>query len=49
MLCTCPIGGIPLCSQYPILFELCTEKNITIKELVDKRGEIGLGGGCLGT
>jgi hypothetical protein len=28
MLWTDPIGGIPLCSQYPILFEPCTEKTL---------------------
>jgi hypothetical protein len=28
----------PLCTKYPIMYELCTEKNISVKEFHEKEG-----------
>jgi hypothetical protein len=30
--------GVPLCSSIPVVYELCVEKNLTVKEFYEKRG-----------
>lgn len=36
----CWLDGTPLCSKFSAIFELCNEKNITVKNFVDKAGEL---------
>lgn len=34
------LEGKPLCAQYPIHYELCEDKNITVRDFWDKNGVI---------